>query len=82
MHKSETYYVYRDQDRTLRALGWFISEFRKIPFSSAMDLIEEAQKICDIVYETKSYMGFVSIEQVIDEYLGLTDTYADLFKPH
>lgn len=69
------------KERAKRALALFICEYQKIPFISAQDLIDHTESICHTVYLTKSFMGFHSIEEVIEEYLGLTDFYAELFYP-
>ena len=67
--------------RAKKSLAIFISDSHQIPIYAAEDMIDEAQRICDLIHECPGYLGYFSIPTVIEDYLGLDFRYAWLFEP-
>lgn len=68
------------QERAKRALAFFISVVDEIPIYAAEDIIDEAQLICNqIRFFNENPSGYTTIEEVIDDYLGLGDRFTWIF---
>lgn len=70
-----------DAEKAKKYLALFISEAKKLPYYAAEDLIDQAQQICNEIRFAKDYSsGYLTVDQVIYDYLGLADDYAWIFR--
>lgn len=68
-------------DRAKRSLAIFIADAQQIPIYAAEDLIDETQRICELIHEIPGYRGYFSIPAVLEDYLGIDFRYEWIFEP-
>ncbi|MBO7734664.1 MAG: hypothetical protein J6S67_19040 [Methanobrevibacter sp.] len=70
-----------DAQKAKQSLTLFLSDSMKLPIPAVEDLIDEAQRICDLVRFTQDYSyGYKTIAEVIYDYLGLSEEHAWIFR--